>query len=193
LSCSANISHSPILEIPRETFDKMDLSAFDRKYTTAEFFEHFWSREFILGQSYHHVSTVWRRPYQALGLITSFEKTEHRIGVPDMPANFLQIYMALPLAMATVPDEYIIKVRESGATCIAAKVEKFTIYDDNGGAEYPELWSLAELRDRSNIEERWVSDFKYFDKDGKLVAEVTGVIFHIMKKKAVELLRQSLD
>ena len=113
--------------------------------------------------------------------------------MPDMPANFLQIYMALPLAMATVPDEYIIKVRESGATCIAAKVEKFAIYDDNGGAEYPELWSLAELRDKSNIEERWVSDFKYFDKNGKLVAEVTGVIFHIMKKEAVELLRRSLD
>ena len=49
LSCSADISDNPISERPRETFDKCDLSAFNQRYTTEEFFDYFWSKEFILG------------------------------------------------------------------------------------------------------------------------------------------------
>ncbi|MEJ2619596.1 MAG: beta-ketoacyl synthase N-terminal-like domain-containing protein [Candidatus Thiodiazotropha sp.] len=193
LSSSAVLSDTVVTPpVTTTNFDSSDLSSYTEYFSTEEFFKYFWGEEFILGPSYHHISGVWRKQYQALGLINSFASTKHLIGVPDLPANFLQIYMSLPIAMATVPNKYIEKVRQTEATCIAATIDKFVIYNDNSGHAYEELWSLAELRNKSDIENRWESDFSYYDKTGALVAEVKGVVFQIMKKEAVRLLRDSL-
>jgi len=182
------------LEKPQyEKFSRSSAENFGRSYGTQEFFDYFWGEEFILGASYHFIEQVWRKEYEGLGVIRNFDKYDEKMGIWDIPANFLQIYMSLPLAMAAVPDEYILKVREEGATCIAATIDEFRIYDNNNGEAYEELWSHAVLVDKENIDEQWASDFKYYNASGELVAEVKGVVFKIMKKEALDLLKQSMD
>ncbi len=145
-----------------------------------------------MGDSYHFIEKAWRKPYAAVCLMGAKADLNAVTGITGISPAFLQVYMSLPLSLACVPDEVLRKVNTEKGTCIAATADKFAIYKDNGGLPYARLWAVAELTDRENITERWVSDFRYYDDSGSLVAEVTGVVFRIMKREAVELLRESL-
>lgn len=193
LSSGAEVTDKVQIPENETTFDPKIVETFDKEYNTQEFFDEFWGDDFILGNSYQFMEKAWRKEFEAVGVIRDFDNHQKRIGISDIPGGFLQIYMSLPLAMATIPDEQIAKANADEATCIAVLVKRFVIYDDNNMENYEELWAHAKLANKEELDTKWISDFDFYNKDGKLVARVLGVEFHIMKKKALELLKESME
>ncbi|TAK71815.1 MAG: hypothetical protein EPO11_10845 [Gammaproteobacteria bacterium] len=193
LSSGAEVTDLP--QVPEEilTFDPEVVNTYDVKYNMKEFFDLFWGDDFILGTSYHFMENVWRKDFEAIGVIRNFENYKKRIGIADLTGCFLQVYMSLPLAMAAIPDENLKKAQGDEATCIAVSVKRFVIYDDSGLDHYKELWAHAVLANKDVLDNKWITDFKFYNEKGTLVAKVDGVEFHIMKKEALELLKKSME
>ncbi|MEO3954728.1 beta-ketoacyl synthase N-terminal-like domain-containing protein [Chromobacterium piscinae] len=193
LSCKGDFTDAKQIPDEKSVFSKDSLSTFEKQYDTKEFFKLFWGDNFFLGDSYHFVQTVWRKPYEVVGVIKHFEKYKEKTGITDLSGGFLQVYMSLPLAMAVVPDDYLDKVQRAEATCIAKSAERFIIYDDNGLDQYSELWAHGVLVNKDKLDDNWVTDFKFYNERGDLVAKIDGAKFHIMKKEALEILKESMD
>lgn len=193
LSCKGDFTDAPQIPDEKSVFNRDILSTFEKKYDTEEFFKLFWGDNFFLGNSYHFVETVWRKPYEVIGVIKCFEKYKEKTGITDLSGGFLQVYMSLPLAMAVVPDDYLEKVQRAEATCIAKSAERFVIYDDNGLDQYNELWAHGTLVNKDKLDDNWVTDFKFYNEKGALVAKIDGAKFHVMKKEALEILKESMD
>ncbi len=193
LTCKGDFSDTPQIPDENTVFNQDILSTYEKKYSTEEFFKEFWGDNFILGNSYHFVETVWRKPYEVVGVIKYFEKYKEKTGIKDLSGCFLQLYMSLPLAMAVVPDEYLERVQREESTCIAKSADLFVIYDDNGLDQYTELWAHGTLVNKDTLDDNWVTDFKFYNEKGTLVAKIDGAKFHIMKKEALEILKESMD
>ncbi|OPZ89739.1 MAG: Phthiocerol synthesis polyketide synthase type I PpsC [Firmicutes bacterium ADurb.Bin419] len=193
LSTKAIFVDTPQLPEKKLVFDKDVIASFKEEYEGDEFYKTFWGDEFILGPSYYFIDKVWRRPGEALAVITDFSDYMKRTGITKVPANFLQLYMHLTLAVATIPDEHLENVRKNDATCISARVGSFIMYDTNDGNAYKELWAHARLANKDNLEEKWISDYDFFNEKGELVATCQGVEFQIMQKKALMLLKKSVE
>ncbi|MBA2648594.1 MAG: polyketide synthase dehydratase domain-containing protein [Legionella sp.] len=193
LSSSAKVTN--LTQIPEKalTFDPEIVKTYPIKYSTKEFFNLFWNDDFILGNSYQFMENIWRKEFEAIGVIRNFENYKKRIGISELTGSFLQIYMSLPLAMAAIPNQYIEKAKKEEATCIATSVKRFVIYNDGGLEQYKELWAHVQLADKESLDDKWITDFKYYNEKGILVAKVDGVEFHIMKKEALELLKTSME
>lgn len=193
LSCRGDFTDLPQIPEEKIEFNPDILSTFGSKYNTEEFFKTFWGDDFFLGESYHFIDSVYRKEYEVIGVIKNFMNYKEKTGITDLSGGFLQIYMSLPLAMAAVPDEYLTKVQKSKSTCIAKSAKSFVIYDDNGLDQYNELWAHAVLVDKEVLDNKWITDFKFYNEKGVLVAKVDGAEFHIMKKEALEILKQSME
>lgn len=193
LSKSGLLSDEPMVDEASAVFDKTIVDTFDEAYATKEFFDKFWGDDFYLGPSYHFLETIWRKPYESIGVIKNFNDYLNTIGIGEIPAYFLQIYMAAPLVMACVPDAQLEQVKRDEATYISAYVESFIIYDNNDLNAFKELWAHARIRNREDLGKKSISDFDYYNEDGQLVAKAVGVEFTLMEKKALELMKQSMD
>ncbi len=193
LSKSGLLSDEIMINEDPVVFDKTIVDTFDEAYGTKDFFEKFWGDDFYLGPSYHFLETVWRKPFESIGVIKSFDDYLETIGIAEIPAYFLQIYMAAPLVMACVPDAQLERVKRNEATYISAYVESFIIYDNNGLDAFKELWAHARIRNREDLGKKSISDFDYYNEDGKLVAKAVGVEFTLMEKKALELMKLSME
>lgn len=179
----------------KEKFNESIIKTFNEEYNQEEFYKTFWGEEFVLGPSYFFLEKVWRKKDEVLAVMNGkdFLKYADMTGVRNAPTHFVQIYMHLVIATATIPDKYLKKVRANEATCISSKIENITIFDDNGEKAYKKLWAHAKLKNKKDIDEKWVSDFDYYNENGKLVARAEGVEFRIMQKKALELIKKSMD
>lgn len=193
LSKSGVLSDEAVINPDARKFDKNLVDTFDEVYATGDFFKKFWGDDFYLGPSYHFLDKIWRKPFESIGVISNFGGYLETIGISEIPAYFLQIYMAAPLVMACVPDAQLELVKGNEATYISAFVESFIIYDNNGLEAYGELWAHARIRNRKDLKKRSISDFDYYNQDGKLVAKAVGVEFALMEKKGLELMKQSMD
>lgn len=174
-------------------FDKTLVDTYDEVYEMKDFFKKFWGDDFYLGPSYHFMEKIWRKPFESIGVISNFSDYYGRIGISEIPAYFLQLYMCAPLVMACIPDEQMARVRRDEATYISAYVESLIVYDNNELNAYKELWAHASIRNRSDLGKKSISDFNFFNEKGKLVAKWVGVEFRVMEKKALELMKQSID